>query len=81
LRDGRLIYRTNDTAVVMTLTKGPVPSVAKLQRLFEARAPFAASPDGKRFAMLRSLDNNQEVVVVLNWINELRAKMAAASKK
>ncbi|HEV8498079.1 MAG TPA: protein kinase [Gemmatimonadaceae bacterium] len=81
LRDGRLVYRTNDTAVVMTLTKGPVPSVAKLQRLFEARAPFAASPDGKRFAMLRSLDNNQEVVVVLNWINELRAKMAAASKK
>jgi hypothetical protein len=81
MRDGRLIYRSNDTAVVATLTKGPVPSVAKLQRLFEAHAPFGASPDGKRFAMLRSLDNNQEIVVVLNWINELRAKVASAAKK
>jgi serine/threonine-protein kinase len=80
-RDGRLIYRSGDTVVVATLTKGPVPSVAQQRRLFQATTPYAASADAKRFALFRSTGNDQQVVVVLNWINELRAKLALAAKK
>jgi serine/threonine-protein kinase len=80
-RDGRLIYRSGDTVVVATLTKGPVPSVAQQRRLFQATTPYAASADAKRFALFSSTGNDQQVVVVLNWINELRAKLALAAKK
>jgi serine/threonine-protein kinase len=80
-RDGRLIYRAGDTIVVATLTKGPTPSVAQERRLFQALTPYAASADARHFALLRSTGNDQQVVVVLNWINELRAKLAAAGKK
>jgi serine/threonine-protein kinase len=80
-RDGRLIYRSGDTIVVATLTKGPVPSVAQQRRLFQATTPYAVSADAKHFALLRSTGNDQQVVVVLNWINELRAKLAGAAKK
>jgi serine/threonine-protein kinase len=80
-RDGRLIYRSGDTIAVATLTKGPTPSVAQERRLFQALTPYASSADAKRFALLRSTGNDQQVVVVLNWINELRAKLAAAAKK
>jgi hypothetical protein len=39
------------------------------------------SADAKHFALLRSTGNDQQVVVVLNWINELRAKLAGAARK
>jgi len=80
-RDGRLIYRSDDTLVVATLTKGPSPAVAQQRRLVEARTPAGVSADGKRFALLRPTGSDQQVVVVLNWINELRAKLAAETKK
>jgi serine/threonine-protein kinase len=80
-RDGRLIYRSGDTIVVATLTKGPTRSVAQERRLFQALTPYASSADAKHFALLRSTGNDQQVVVVLNWINELRAKLGVAAKK
>jgi serine/threonine-protein kinase len=79
-RDGRLIYRAGDSLVVATLTKGAAPTIAQQRTLFEAPSSYGASADGKRFATLRSLDNTQQVVVVLNWINELRAKLAPTSR-
>jgi len=66
--------------VVATLVKGTSPTVAQRRTLFEIPNSYGASPDGTRFAILRSLDNSQQVVVVLNWINELRAKLAAAKR-
>jgi serine/threonine-protein kinase len=79
-RDGRLIYRAGDSLVVATLVKGTSPTVAQQRTLFEIPNSYGASADGTRFAILRSLDNSQQVVVVLNWINELRAKLAAAKR-
>jgi hypothetical protein len=76
-RDGRLLYRAGDSLVVATLTKGERPTIARQQYLFELRNSYAADPDGKRFATFRSLENNQQIVVVLNWITELRPKLAA----
>jgi serine/threonine-protein kinase len=78
--DGRLIYRSGDSLIVATLTTGSAPTIAQQRYLFELAGSYAVTADGKRFATLRSLDNNQQIVVVLNWINELRAKVAAAKR-
>jgi Tol biopolymer transport system component len=79
-RDGRLIYRAGDSLFVANLTKGMAPTIAQQRPLFEVPNSYGVSADGKHFATLRSLDNSQQVVVVLNWINELRAKLAATKR-
>jgi hypothetical protein len=35
-------------------------------------------PDGKRFVVLPPAAESPEIVVVLNWLTELRSRMAAA---
>jgi Tol biopolymer transport system component len=80
-RDGRLWFRLGDSLAVATLTNGPAPSVAQQKSLFAVTDNYAISPDGKRFAFVRPTGGDQQVIVVLNWINDLRAKMAAAGKR
>lgn len=76
-----MIYTTNDSVVVAKLTYNPGPGISEQHRLFEARSPYAVSSDGKRFAQLRSSTEDREVVVVLNWLRELRSKLADAPKR
>jgi len=80
-RDGRLWFRLGDSLAVATLTNGPAPSVAQQKSLFAVTDNYAISPDGKRFAFVRPTGGDQQVIVELNWINDLRAKMAAAGKR
>ena len=80
-RDGRLLFRSDDSLTIATLSKDPVPQILSQRRLFEMHAGYSVSPDGKRFAMLRSSAGDYQVVVVVNWINELRAALAAASRR
>ena len=79
-RDGRLLLRVGDSLSVITLTKGVVPAVAEQRTLFAVPGNYTVSPDGKRFAFIRPTGGEQQVVVVLNWLNDLRAKLAAADK-
>src|SRR5262249_26794607 len=80
-RDGRLMFRVGDSVSVVTFTKGAVPTVAQHRNLFAVTGNFTVSPDGKRFAFVRPTGSDQQVVVVLNWINDLRVKLAAAGKR
>ena len=80
-RDGRLLFRVGDSLRVVTLTVGAVPAVAQQRTLFAVPANYTVSPDGKRFAFVRPMGGEQQVVVVLNWLNDVRAKLAAAGKR
>jgi hypothetical protein len=37
---------------------------------------MSVSPDGKRFVLLRRLDDDSHIVVITNWFTELRARLA-----
>ena len=39
------------------------------------------SPNGKQFVMLRRGDSASSVIVVTNWLTELRARMAGTREK
>jgi Tol biopolymer transport system component len=80
-RDGRLWFRVGDSLTVVTLTKGAVPAVARQRTLFAVPGNYTVSPDGKRFAFVRPTGGDQQVIVVLNWLNDLRAKLAAAGRR
>ena len=80
-RDGRLMYRTNDSLVVATVSLVPEPRIVNRRALFEARVPVGISADGTHFALLRAKGDEQQVVVVLNWMNEVRAKLADTPKR
>jgi len=82
----RLIYRSGDRYMAANLTTAPTLGVADRQVLFEgqfvrtttniSRAQYDVSPDGRRFVVLKTVAAEAEVVVVLNWINELRSRSA-----
>lgn len=64
-------------------------NVARQQTLFKdptrrtlSRAQYGVHPDGRHFVVLRApAEDEAEVVVVLNWITEVRAKLAQAGKR
>lgn len=76
-----MFFRVGDSLTVATLIRGPIPTVAQQRTLFAVPGNYAVSPDGKRFAIVRPTGGDQQVIVVLNWINDLRAKLAAAGKR
>jgi eukaryotic-like serine/threonine-protein kinase len=61
----------------VTLFEGPwLPSLQTLQN-------YDVSPDGHRFLMLKAADDDQgarHIVVVQNWLEELKRRMAAGKK-
>ena len=75
------MYRTNDSLVVAAVSYAPEPRIVSRRTVFEARVPLGASADGTRFALLRPKGDEQQVVVVLNWINDIRVKLADAPKR
>jgi eukaryotic-like serine/threonine-protein kinase len=85
--DGRrLFYRTAERFMAATLTTSPGLAVVRRDELFtdqfRSGDPFApeydVSPDGKRLAVLQPTEEVPEVVVVLNWLIELRPRLAAS---
>ncbi len=88
--DGReIIYRRGDAFLVASVSStGGVLSVGDSRKLFEVRAApgrssfqagFSVSPDGRRF-LVQLLDPRAiptQINVVLNWFDELRAKVGA----
>jgi serine/threonine-protein kinase len=74
-----LFYREGEKFISARLQKKPDMSVASRQLLFAQ--PFVTdaghtfydvSPDGKTFIFLRNSARQQQVVVVLNWIEDLK---------
>ncbi|HEV8124772.1 MAG TPA: protein kinase [Gemmatimonadales bacterium] len=80
-RDGRhLYYRIGDKVVAATITGSQTPVVTGRETLFEG--PFATdlyhpnydvAPDGS-FIMVRPVEENRHLVMVVNWIQELRQR-------
>jgi eukaryotic-like serine/threonine-protein kinase len=82
----RLYYRHGQQVMAAGIVTNGTLHVADRRKLFEG--PFTAvglpfqpsisvSPDGKQFAMLKRLADEQRLVVVTNWPAELHAKVAA----
>jgi len=80
-RDGkRLFYRVGAKLMAATVATSPALAVTARETLFEG--PFATDiyhpnydvgPDGS-FIMVRPVEENRALVVVVNWIDELRQR-------
>ena len=44
-------------------------------------AQYDVHPDGHRFVVLRQITEDRQIVVVLDWIDEVCARMAAAGRR
>ena len=86
--DGRrLYYRKGRQMLAARVNTVPAFSVTGRDVLFEGSYSTSAShqnydvaPGGQGFLMLRP-DTDVEVVVVLNWLTELRSKLRASTRK
>ncbi|MEO8453420.1 MAG: hypothetical protein ABI647_26795, partial [Gemmatimonadota bacterium] len=79
-RDGtRIFYRANNRMMAATIVQKPVLSVGSRETLFEGEyeREFDVSPDGRRFLMVKSESSGIGLVVIPNWLTELRQLTAA----
>ncbi len=87
-----LFYRNGDAMMTVSVTGGPTLNVGKPQRLFEKPyeqtlalwANYDVTPDGQRFLMLKTLDQEgppAQVNVVLNWFEELKRLAATGARE
>jgi serine/threonine-protein kinase len=82
--DGRrLYYRSGRALVAVTVTTAPSFGVASRQVLFEGdfvstgpHPSYDVSPDGTQFLMLKPTGDEPQIVVVHDWLAELRARTA-----
>jgi eukaryotic-like serine/threonine-protein kinase len=82
--DGRRIYyRAGAALMAATVAPSPTLAVTARERLFEGRFTtdpwhpnYDVAPDGKSFVMLRPVEENRQLVMVVNWIEELRRRTA-----
>ena len=80
--DGRrLYYRTGAAVMTASVTASPALAITGRDTLFTGRfttSPwhqnYDVSPDGEGFVMLRPVEEQRQLVVVLNWIEELRRR-------
>jgi serine/threonine-protein kinase len=80
--DGRRIfYRAGAWLMAATISASPSLEVTARESLFEG--PYATdvyhpnydvAPDGRSFVMIRPVEENRHVVMVVNWIQELRRR-------
>lgn len=88
---GGLFYRVGDRFMAASLSMSRGVSVTGRKILFEglfasgtnnvSRAEYDVHPDGKRFVALRLTPGETEIVVVLNWLAELRERTAESGKR
>ena len=82
--DGRRIYyRAGPALMAATVTTSPVLAVTGRDTLFTGEFTtdpwhpnYDVSPDGRSFVMLRPVAAQRELVMVVNWIEELRRRTA-----
>jgi Tol biopolymer transport system component len=82
--DGRhLYYRTGAAVMAANVAASPAPAITRRDTLFTGRyttSPwhqnYDVMPDGKGFVMLRPVEEQRQLVMVLNWIEELRRRTA-----
>ncbi len=79
----RLFYRNRGQLIEASLVVAPTLSVAARRVLFDANyltetfhANYDVMPDDKSFVMVKPVDNQRRLVVVLNWRDELAARLA-----
>jgi eukaryotic-like serine/threonine-protein kinase len=86
-----LFYRDGNRMMAATVTLRPAFSADKPTVLFEGPwlptsvtlRNYDVSPDGQRFLMLKAIAEDQgprQIVVVQNWFEELKRRMAAGKK-
>ncbi|MGK2933734.1 MAG: protein kinase domain-containing protein [Gemmatimonadaceae bacterium] len=88
-RDGRrLFYRDNQNFMVADVSTSPAFSVVSREVLFRdvfVKAPlphanYDVSPDGTRLLVLKATEEAQ-VVVVHNWVAEMRSQLRGADRR
>jgi serine/threonine protein kinase/Tol biopolymer transport system component len=86
-RDGtELFYRSDDRMMAVKVLNNPVSPFSQPEQVFERHYPpgrtrpvYDVAPDG-RFLMFRDEPGTGRLVLVVNWIEELKALMAASGK-
>lgn len=83
-----LFYRAGASLISAHVTTVPELSVTRRDTLFvmnalagEVQPGYDVFPDGKRFVFPRIVSNDAAPVVVLGWLDEVRERMAAATRK
>jgi hypothetical protein len=76
-RDGRMLYYWHGTELVAAeIATVPTFHVASRRILFEhnpsqgGHPPYDVTPDGNHFVMVRSIGEDADLVIVLNWADE-----------
>jgi Tol biopolymer transport system component len=74
-----LFYRNGDKVMAVEVQAGAAFSTGTPKMLFEKAGQYDVAPDGKRFLMVKAQaaaaqgrQNEPQVVVVVNWLEELR---------
>jgi hypothetical protein len=82
--DGRRLFYAGPAYRVASLdVSGELPRVLRTDSLFTtdyADKRFSVHPDGKRFAIIREAGEGAKLIVITNWMTEVRAKLAARSR-
>jgi Tol biopolymer transport system component len=75
----RLFYRAGPALMAATVRSAPALVVLARDTLFEGPYPtdpwhpnYDVSPDGRSFIMLRPVEEHRRLIMVVNWIEELR---------
>jgi serine/threonine-protein kinase len=88
-----LFYRSGGKMMAVDITTQPSFSAGKARMLFDGPylsisttiPSYDVSPDGRRFLMLKSVDQEQtaptQINVVQNWFEELKQKVPVGAKK
>jgi serine/threonine-protein kinase len=81
--DGRrLYYRAGPALMAATVAASPTPLITGRDTLFTGEFStsswhqnYDVAPDGKSFIMLRPVDRHRRLVMVVNWVEELRRRI------
>jgi dipeptidyl aminopeptidase/acylaminoacyl peptidase len=82
--DGRWIYyRAGGALMAATVIATPALAIIGRDTLFTGRFTtsswhpnYDVAPDGKSFVMLRPVEDDRQLIMVVNWIEELRRRTA-----
>ncbi|HSE45661.1 MAG TPA: hypothetical protein VLA89_10085, partial [Gemmatimonadales bacterium] len=84
--DGRrLYYRAGAAVMAAAVSRTPSLAVTSRETLFEGpymtdqwHPNYDVAPDGKSFIMLQPVEENRQLVMVVNWVKELRQRTGKA---
>ena len=86
--NSELFYRGGPALISAVLKTAPELSIVRRDTLFMMKAlsgdvepGYDVFPDGKRFVFPRIVSSNAAPVVAIGWLDEVRERMAAATKK